>query len=426
MVPAWRTMGQGIGRSVKVGIMADHFDIVIAGGGAAGLALALALRQAAGDALSVAVCDPELARDGRGDSRAYAIVTGAIRFFEGVGAWRAMADAAEPMRAMEITDSSLEELVRPLMLEFDARAAAGEPFAQMLPNAVILAALSDRARELGVPMRHHGVERFRCEGSRIALETADGPISARLLVAADGRGSRLRQQAGIPYYGWAYPQTAIVGTITHSLPHEGVAVQHFLPSGPFAMLPLKGGLQSSIVWSERPDIARDLLAGDVDDLLRAVDQRAAGRFGVVRDIAGVQAFPLSLGVARRFVGPRLALLGDAAHGMHPLAGQGLNYGLRGAAALAETILDAARIGLDIGSDAALAPYEAGRRPDVMAIALATESLNRLFSTNLGPVRAIRDIGLGLFNRLPGLKERAMREAQGAGRWAPRAFRGEPA
>lgn len=249
-------------------------------------------------------------------------------------------------------------------------------------------------------------------------------MNARLLVAADGRASRLREQAGIAYYGWAYPQSAIVGTITHSLEHEGIAVQHFLPSGPFAMLPLKGGYRSSIVWCEPPEVAKRLLAGDPDDLLREVDLRSAGRFGVVTEIADAAAFPLSLGVARQFVGPRLALLGDAAHGIHPLAGQGLNYGLRGAASLAETILDAARLGLDIGSEAALAPYERARRPDVISIALATETLNRLFSTDLGPVKMVRELGLGLIERMPGLKQRMMQQAAGANALAPRAFRGE--
>jgi 2-octaprenyl-6-methoxyphenol hydroxylase len=334
-----------------------------------------------------------------------------------------MADAAEPMRGMEITDSSLEELVRPLLLEFQPKPEAGE-FAQMLPNRAILAALKARAQALGIPFHLAPVDRFRIEGSRIIAEAAGNAFSARLLVAADGRGSKLRNEAGIAYFGWSYPQTAIVGTIRHSLPHDGIAVQHFLPSGPFAMLPLKGGYESSIVWSEAPEAAARYLAGDPGDLLQEVDLRAAGRFGTITAFEGVQAFPLSLGIARSFVGPRLALLGDAAHGMHPIAGQGLNYGLRGAAALAETILDAARLGLDIGSEAALAPYESGRRPDVMAMALATESLNRLFSTDLGPVRMIRDIGLGLVNRVPGLKRRIMAEARGAGRLAPRAFRGE--
>lgn len=405
--------------------MADKVDIVIAGGGAAGLSLALSLKAVAGAALKVTICDPDLTRGPRGDSRAYAIVRGASNFFASFGAWEAMLPSAEPMRGMEITDTSLEELVRPALLGFtDHASAEDQPFAHMVPNAVILDALLIQAMTLGVTLLPHPVESFALKGSRIEAKAGSDTFSAALLVAADGRGSRLRQQAAIPYYGWAYPQTAIVGTITHSLPHEGIAVQHFLPAGPFAMLPLKGGYQSSLVWSEEPQIAKRLLAGDPDDLLREVDMRSGGRFGVVRKFQNAQGFPLSLGIARTFIGPRLALLGDAAHGMHPLAGQGLNYGLRGAAALAETILDAARLGLDIGTEAALAPYESARRADVMAMAMTTELLNRLFSTDIGPVRAIRDIGLGLVERLPSLKQHLMRQAGGGGQLAPRSFRGE--
>ena len=304
----------------------DSYDLVIAGGGAAGLSLALAVKQAAGKALSVAICDPALAENGRGDSRAYAIVRGASRFFDSFGAWTAMAPQAQPMRGMEITDSGLEELVRPLMLEFCDTPGGDEPFAEMLPNRVILAALMARLRQSDISVLTTGVEAFTLEGSRIVARTGGRRLSARLLVAADGRASKLREQAGIAYFGWKYPQTAIVGTISHTLPHEGVAVQHFLPSGPFAMLPLRGadgtGRESSIVWSEDPEVARRCLAMQPEDLLAEVDRRAAGRFGTVTALAGAEAFPLSLGIARRFAGERLALLGDAAHGMHPSAGRG--------------------------------------------------------------------------------------------------------
>ncbi|MCA0425683.1 MAG: FAD-dependent monooxygenase, partial [Proteobacteria bacterium] len=357
------------------------------------------------------------------DARAYAIVAGAQRFFASLGVWDAMAAAAEPIRRMEITDSSLEEIVRPLLLDFTPRPDQPDTFAAMVPNGIILSALLEKARESDIALLPTEITGTRPDGARRIADTATGPLRTRLLVAADGRGSRLRSAAGIAYYGWPYHQTAIVGTISHSLPHEGVAVQHFLPSGPFALLPLPGN-RSSIVWSEAPDIAQRILALDPDDLVAEVDRRAAGRHGIVTAIEGASAFPLSLGIARSFVGERLALLGDAAHGYHPLAGQGLNYGLRGAAALAEAIMDAARLGLDIGSDTALGPYETGRRPDALAMAAATETLNRLFSTDLAPVRAIRDLGLGLVNRLPAMKQRLLAEAAGGSPLAPRAFRGE--
>lgn len=400
----------------------ERVDVLIAGGGAAGLALALALRQAAGNALRVAVADPAVETTSRGDSRAYAVVAGARRFLAGFGAWEAMAEAAEPIRRMEITDSGLEEIVRPLMLDFEQDKGI-DSFAHMVPNRIILEALLDRAKDAGVRLLPLDVTGTCIEGQWRIAETADGGIAARVLVAADGRQSRLRLAMGIPAYGWSYPQTAIVGTISHSLPHEGVAVQHFLPAGPFALLPLRGN-RSSIVWSEHPDVARRMLALDADDLVAEVDRRAAGRHGTVTAIEGASAFPLSVNVARSFVGPRFALLGDAAHGYHPLAGQGLNYGLRGAAALAEAIVEAARLGLDIGSEQALAPYEAGRRPDAMAMVAATEVLNRLFSNDAGSIRTLRDVGLGVVNRLPPLKRRLLAIAAGDSALAPRAFRPE--
>jgi len=201
-------------------------------------------------------------------------------------------------------------------------------------------------------------------------------------------------------------------------------VQHFLPAGPFAMLPLTGN-RSSIVWNERPDVARRLAALPAGERLEIVAARAAGRFGTVTDFTDVATFPMSIGIARRFAGERIALVGDAAHGFHPIAGQGLNYGLRGAAALAETILDAARMGLDVGSGAVLERYEAERRPDVMALAAATEVLNRLFSTDSGAVRAVRDAGLAVVQRLPGLKSMLISAAAGDRSPAPRTFRGLP-
>lgn len=404
--------------------MTRQFDLVIAGGGAAGLSLALAVKSVAGKALSVALCDPDLAAPARGDSRAYAIVAGARRFFDSFGAWEAMAGAAEPMTGMEVTDSALEEIVRPLMMDFSTPADASEPFAHMLPNGVILAALRARAATLGLTLLPHPVTAARTDGPSI-IATVDGqPLTARLVVAADGRASRLREAAGIPYYGWRYPQTAIVGTIDHTLPHNGIAVQHFLPSGPFAILPLQGN-RSSIVWNEEPETASRLLKLAPDDLLAEVDRRAAGRFGTVTAFRDTAAFPMAIGIARRFSAGRLALLGDAAHGYHPIAGQGLNYGLRGAAALAEAILDSARLGLDIGAATTLETYEQARRPDVMAMAAATEALNRLFSNDIGPVRMLRDLGLGLVSRIPGAGARLMAEAAGNGALAPRSFRGQP-
>ena len=404
--------------------MMERFDLVIAGGGAAGLSLALAVKAAAGSQLSVAVCDPSEERQAQGDSRAYAIVAGACRFFDSFGAWPLMREAAQPILGMEITDSALEEPYRAPFLEFLQQDKGDGIRPHMLPNGAIVSALLKRARDLGVALLPVSISAFRVAGARIEAQAGERRFSARLLVAADGRGSKLREAAGIAYYGWKYPQTAIVGTVHHTLPHEGIAVQHFLPSGPFALLPLTGN-RCSIVWSEKHEIARRMLGLDADELLEEVNRRAAGRFGTITAFDKPEAFPLSLGIARTFVSERLALLGDAAHGMHPIAGQGLNYGLRGAAALAEAIIDAARLGLDIGSEDVLKGYEQARRPDVMSMVVTTETLNRLFSNDNGALRIVRDFGLGVVNRLPGLKSRLMAEAAGQGALAPRAFRGLP-
>lgn len=404
--------------------MTERFDLVIAGGGAAGLSLAAAVKSVAGPALRIAVCDVAAQKAHRGDSRAYAIVAGARRYFEACGAWAAMASHAVAMERLEISDTALEDVVRPALAEFAEPLEGGQPFSHMLPNGVILDALSARVAALGITVIAEPVTAFLPVESRVQVTTPQRTLSARLLVAADGRGSRLREQAGIAYYGWRYNQTAIVGTIHHTLPHEGVAVQHFLPSGPFAMLPLKGNT-SSIVWNERPDVAERLLRRSPEDLVVEVDRRAAGRFGTVTAITGVEAYPMAIGIARSFIADRFALLGDAAHGFHPIAGQGLNYGLRGSAALAEAILDAARNGLDIGSETVLSAYEQARRSDVMTMVAATEGLNRLFSNDSGPIRLVRDAGLGLVQRLPALKQRFMAAAAGDREPAPRAFRGLP-
>ena len=257
------------------------------------------------------------------------------------------------------------------------------------------------------------------------LGLADGrTLRARLAVAADGARSKLRALAEIPAYGWDYDQSGIVATIAHEDDHEGVAEQHFLPAGPFAILPLPGR-QSSIVWNERRADARALVALDPDDFVRQLMFRFTPKLGEIRLASRVEAFPFRFQVARRFVGERLALVGDAAHVVHPIAGQGLNLGLRDVAALAETIVGAMRLGLDPGGPSALADYQRARRFDVAASGMGMDLMNRLFSNDFGPLRLVRDLGLRLVDRAPLLKDRLILEAGGAGREAPRLLRGAP-
>jgi 2-octaprenyl-6-methoxyphenol hydroxylase len=259
-------------------------------------------------------------------------------------------------------------------------------------------------------------------GAELAL--ADGrALSSALVVAAEGRASALRDAAGIKLTGWSYGQTGIVTTVSHERPHGGRAVQHFLPGGPFAILPLTGN-RSCITWSEDADDAARILALDDAAFLAEADKRFGGRLGTLALAGPRQSWPLSLHLARSYIAPRLALIGDTAHGVHPIAGQGLNLGLRDVAALAEVVADAARLGLDIGSTGVLERYEQWRRFDSTLSAAVFDGLNRLFSNDVALVRAARGFGLGLVNEFPGLKQRFVVEAAGLSGEVPKLMRGE--
>ncbi|RXT50944.1 2-octaprenyl-6-methoxyphenyl hydroxylase [Bosea sp. Tri-44] len=402
--------------------------IVIAGGGIAGLTLAVALKQALGESFRIIVADPALAGPARADSRAYAVAAAARNMLEALGVWRLAEAASTPMTEMVITDSRTSDLVRPVFLSFDGEIEPGQPFAHMVENGALMAALLQISRANGVELRAEGVRSGTVEDDgAVAVSFADGEnLDCALLVAADGARSKLREQAGIGWVGWPYPQSGIVATIGHERPHDGRAVEHFLPSGPFAILPLpdggKLGHRSSIVWTEATENVPALL--DDSDLLPEVERRFGLELGEITMESRPGAYPLSFGVARRFVGDRLALLGDAAHVIHPIAGQGLNLGLKDVAALAEVIVDAARLGLDVGSSDVLEDYEKGRRFDTVAMGIVTDGLNRLFSNDSTPLRLARDLGLGLVERMPGLKRFFIREAAGLGGSTPRLLKGE--
>jgi 2-octaprenyl-6-methoxyphenol hydroxylase len=404
--------------------------IVIAGGGLAGLSLALALKSSLGDGLDVVMCDPALRRDPAGDRRAYAIAAAARRMFETLGVWGSVAPQAQPILSMVVTDSRVADPVRPTFLTFGGEVEPGEPFAHMVEGGTLTAAILMVCREAGVVLKAAGVDGFESDASAVRVRIAgEEALEASLLVAADGARSRLREAAGIAWIHWPYRQSGIVATIAHERDHEGQAVEHFLPSGPFAILPLMPGgslgHRSSIVWTERSDRVPALLASEGASFVEELEQRFGHQLGRIAVETKPQAFPLSFGVARRFVGERLALLGDAAHVIHPIAGQGLNLGLHDAAALAEVVADALRLGLDPGHGATLDEYERARRLDITAMGAVTDGLNRLFSNDLLPVRLARDLGLGLVDRMPALKRFFIREAAGlSGRAAPRLLRGE--
>jgi len=396
-------------------------DVAIGGGGFAGLSLAIALRQALGPALTVVLADPALAH-AKADPRATAIAAAARRLFETIGVWPA--DLAQPILDMAITDSRVNDAVRPVFLTFEGEIVPGEPFAHMIENRDLIAALIAKAGDEGVTLHATAITAFEAGRGRVTTQLADGEtIAARVLVAADGANSRLRELAGIQTFGWSYGQSAIVTTVQHERDHHGRAEEHFLPGGPFAILPLKG-CRSSIVWTEESREADRLVALPDAEFHAELERRFGLRLGEIAVVGPRRALPVGLSVARSFVADRLALIGDAAHVIHPIAGQGLNLGLRDVAALAEVIVDAVRLGLDPGAIDVLERYQRWRRFDTMAMGIATDGLNRLFSNRSDVLRLVRDVGLGLVDRLPALKRLFIREAAGLTGEVPKLLRGE--
>jgi 2-octaprenyl-6-methoxyphenol hydroxylase len=346
--------------------------------------------------------------------------------YERLGIWSGVAAQAQPVRAMSITDSRVEDAVRPVYLRFDD---GGEPLAHFIEADTLDHALKEACAAEGVELAPDRVTGFEAGPAAISAATDDGGARrAELLVACDGGRSVLRELAGIGWVGRAYRQSGIVATVAHELPHNGVAIQHFLPAGPFALLPLPGTAEhpkrSSIVWTEGENAASRLMRLGRADVARELETRLGPELGAVQLLTDLFTFPLSVGLARSYVAPRFALVGDAAHRVHPLAGQGLNLGLGDVAALAERIADAVRLGLDPGGVPVLEAYQRDRRIDAVVLAGVTDGLNRLFSNDVLPARVLRDIGLGLVDRAPGLKGMFAGQAAGTARRGPRLMRGE--
>src|SRR5215212_10845891 len=380
--------------------MSGQRSIVICGGAFAGLALGVALRQGLGADIPIIVADPALATRPSRDPRATAIVAACRRLLHAVGAWDRVAAEAQPILDMVVTDSKLEDATRPVFLTFKGNVEPGEPFAHMVENRHLIDALVQRANAEGVDLRASTVTDFAARAGGVDVTLADGSvIQASLLVAADGARSKLRERAGIATHGWDYDQSGIVSTVEHERDHHGRAEEHFLPAGPFATLPLTGR-RSSIVWTEATKEAERIVALPDAEFHAELERRFGLRLGDITARAPRHVHPLGLWVARSFVAERLALVGDAAHVIHPIAGQGLNLGIRDAAALVDCVVDAARLGLDIGGEDVLARYQRWRRFDTVAMGMATDGLNRLFSNDSDAICVVRDVGLGLVERLP--------------------------
>lgn len=385
-------------------------DILVGGGGYVGLSVAVSIKKSAPH-LSVTVIDAAPADVWKKDARASAIAAAAARMLDALGLWEKMLPAAQPINRMVITDSRTADPVRPVFLTFDGEAGPGEPFAHMVPNPALIGPLLDAAKELGVELRTATtIETFTTDISCATATLSTGEtLQARLLVACDGAKSKLRDAAGIKTVHWEYGQSGIVTTVEHERPHDGVAEEHFLPAGPFAVLPLPGN-RSSLVWTERTDDAERLVTADDMVFEEELERRFGHKLGAIRPVGPRRAFPLGLTLARAFVANRFALAGDAAHGIHPISGQGLNLGFKDVAALVETIVDADRLGLDIGALNVLERYQSWRRFDTFRMGVTTDVLNRLFSNDVIPIRIARDFGLGLVDRMPALKSFFIRQA----------------
>jgi 2-octaprenyl-6-methoxyphenol hydroxylase len=388
-----------------------------------GLTLACAVAGAGPSVLLIERQPLEVAVAPGFDGRVTAIAQASRRLLEALGLWAELAPGAQP-----IQDIRVGERHSPLTVHYDHRAVGDEPLGHIVENRLIrsallrrVQALSGRGLTLAAPATV-GHIRWRDEGARVRLE--DGRVLAGALVAAaEGRTSPTRAAAGIEVMRWDYRQTGIVATLAHEREHRGLAVERFFPEGPCAILPMTGR-RSSIVWAAENRLAQELIRLDDDEFMGELAERVGDALGALTLAGPRWHYPLSMVQARRYTGRRLALVGDAAHAIHPIAGQGWNLALRDVAALAELVVDAQRLGLDPGGATVLARYERWRRFDSLALIAITDGLNRLFGNDLLPLRLARELGLGLVERVAPLKQFFMRHAMGVLGDLPRLMRGE--
>jgi 2-octaprenyl-6-methoxyphenol hydroxylase len=412
--------------SAETGASAPVTGVAVIGAGSAGLMLALALARA-GIAVSVLDRRAPVPMGPDGDRRVFALSAGSCRVLEGLGLWPALVTEAQPISDIVVSDRAGPPLVHFDHAEMDVGALAHIVAADALQRALLAAAKAEPLIRFVAPVQ---ISRVDIGSDRAVVALADGGcVAARLVVGADGRNSLVRRAARINVTEWTYDQSAIVVEIAHARPHHGAAEEKFLSGGPFAVLPLRdgrnGGSRSFVVWTEPSARIADLMKLSDADLEEELNRRLGDRLGRARINGPRQSFPLALTLAENYVAHRLALIGDAAHAIHPIAGQGLNLGIRDAAALAEVIVDAHRLGLDFGMKTALLDYERWRRFDNTCLAAATDLLNRVFAIDNPVLNVAREAGMALLDRIGPARRLFMSEAMGLHGDLPRLMRGEP-
>ncbi len=403
-------------------------DVILGGGGLVGQTLALALDQAGLKVIVIDASKPAETLAPAFDGRAFAIAFASYRMWRALGLGEELDQVAQPIREILVTDGKVRGGPSPLYLHFDGaeQEDADEPLGLMLEARHVRLALDRAVKarpsiEMIQPMSVSAIAR---DPAGVTVTLADGrSLRAPLLVGADGRRSFVRGAVGIRTIGWDYPVTAIVATIAHEKPHEGVAHEYFLPNGPFAILPLKGE-RANIVWAEPRAAAEALLAMGEEDFLAELRLRFGDFLGRLSLEGPRFGYPLSLQLAERMIDDRVALAGDSAHGIHPLAGQGLNLGLKDCAALAECIADGVSVGLDPGDVSILERYQRWRRFDNVTMALGMEAFDKLFSNSIVPLRVARRVGLAAVNAVGPARRFFMKYAGGAAGDLPKLLRGE--
>lgn len=402
----------------------EQTDIIIVGGGLNGPVLALAAAQAGLRVIVIDTVTPDTHRKRDFDGRAYAIALGSMRLLRGIGLWDAVKADAQPMLDIKVTDGRAGEGASPWMMHFDHAEVEEVPMGWLIEDrhlrAALLDAIAGSDRITHLTGRSVTAQAVTGGGVTVTLDDCE-TRTARLLVGCDGRGSGVARRAGISRTGWDYDQIALVCAVEHDMPHDGVAHQFFMPGGPLAILPLTGN-RSSVVWSEQADRARAMIAMDDTAFLDALRPAFGSFLGEIRLVGERFSYPLGLTLANSLTAPRTALVGDAAHGIHPIAGQGLNAGLRDVAALAHVLEEARMRGEDIGSSVVLDRYQIWRRSEATRLAIATDAFNRLFSNDNPVLRGLRDLGMGAINAMPGLRRRFIREAAGLNGDLPRLMR----